>query len=118
MACACTTADPPPFTYRLVQLSPELRTVVLREFEFASYAEALQTGPYEVEVSGGTRKETLVLDIGFCRQFKCTGPLELEELTLSLDPRHPEHIQAYECAGSDGSYYGGIDVSKIGDCAD
>lgn len=115
---ACTPADPPPFTYRLVQFTPQLQTVVLDEFQFASYAEARDTGPYAVEVMDGSRNETIMLSIGFCQPLTCTGPLELEELTLSLDPRHPEHVQAYKCVGTDGSIYGGIDVSKFGDCAD
>lgn len=118
LLCACAddqSSEPlPPFTYRI--LNVESNGPVLLDLSFDNYPAALKAaGPYEVDVVEGGQQQRLAFSIGFCQPYPCTGPLELEQLVVSLNAAH-EYVDGYQCKGVRGSIYGGLDVSRHGDC--
>jgi hypothetical protein len=103
---------------------PEL-TLVVRQGDgtllltrvFETYEVALASEPLVVHVLEGSNARDVEVDIGFCRQFPCTGHLEHEQLVLTADPTFPTPVFGFSCAGVAGSYAAGFDETRIGACA-
>lgn len=111
VACAA----PPPCSFELRELDSSGTEVTLLHVEFASYAEAIEAGPFNVTVTEGTRSQLVTKSPGACQPFSCTGPVVLERLLLTVEASK-SYIRGFTCQGEDGGITGAIDQSTSGAC--
>lgn len=108
---------PDDFTFKVIQVQsgPDR---VLHEAVFDSYQDGADAGSVIVSLlREDLTQEDHVVRVGLCGEVaECAGPLEYEEIKLSLESQTANAMMGYRCVGTLGSLTVGIDASGHGDC--
>lgn len=115
VGCGDAGSEGPMPEFTLVVRQRDFVPLVTRVYE--NYATALDAEPITVHVLEGSNARDVVVDVGFCRQFTCTGHLRSEQLVLTADPTFPTPLSGFSCQGIAGTYAAGVDETRLGACA-
>lgn len=113
----CTDDDDRvPVSFQLVVR--DTQNSVLVNKVFSDFESASNSAPISVIVTEGNATSEVLVRVNTCDELtrRCTGPLTLEDLVLTLDPFFENHIFAASCVGTEGSMSFGVDVTKTGNC--